>query len=162
MIYIGLDDTDILNTRGTGHLARIIAGELASMVHVVGVTRHQLLKDPRVPCTSKNSSATIHVEAPEDVSIDEIAGRVREVMMANFIEGSDPGLCVVDDVPPAVVEFGWQAKRGLSQAGVGTGAGNRHRLMGLGGTGIASSARWRRLAGRQRRRSLRDRRALPQ
>ncbi|HOA23868.1 MAG TPA: hypothetical protein PK801_16580 [Aggregatilineales bacterium] len=136
MIYIGLDDTDILNTRGTGHLARIIAGELASMVHVVGVTRHQLLKDPRVPCTSKNSSATIHVEAPEDVSIDEIAGRVREVMMANFIEGSDPGLCVVDDVPPAVVEFGWRAKRELIQQSEAweLAQATGIRLMGLGGT----------------------------
>src|SRR5690606_15995296 len=136
MIYIGLDDTDILNSRGTGHLARIIAGELNSMVHVTGVTRHQLLKDPRVPCTSKNSSATIHAKAAEGVSLDEIAERVREIMLANFIEGSDPGLCVVDDVPPAVIEFGWRAKRELVQQSeaweVAKAAGVR--LMALGGT----------------------------
>ena len=59
MIYIGIDDTDNLNSRGTGRLARNIAAALSSDFTVLGVVRHQLLQDPRVPFTSHNSSATI-------------------------------------------------------------------------------------------------------
>lgn len=136
MIYIGLDDTDILNSRGTGHLARMIAGELAGKVRVAGVTRHQLLKDPRVPCTVKNSSAAIHVELPEDMTIDDLAECVREQMMENFIEGSDPGLCIGNGVPREVIEFGWRTKRELicqSEAWA-TAKAAGVRLMALGGT----------------------------
>ena len=66
MIYIALDDTDMLDTRGTGHLAREIAAQLAETYPLIGVTRHQLSSDPRVPCTHKNSSAVIHLDAPAD------------------------------------------------------------------------------------------------
>ena len=61
MIYIGLDDTDVLESRGTGHLAREIARSLKADYDVQGVTRHQLLVDPRVPCTKNNSCAAIHL-----------------------------------------------------------------------------------------------------
>jgi hypothetical protein len=50
VIYIGLDDTDTLESRGTGRLARQIAGEMHQALAVQGITRHQLLVDPRVPC----------------------------------------------------------------------------------------------------------------
>jgi len=59
MLFIGLDDTDTLESRGTGRLARRIAAALAADYSVLGVTRHQLLVDPRVPCTRNNSSAAI-------------------------------------------------------------------------------------------------------
>ena len=59
MIFIGMDDTDTLESRGTGHLARQIAATLSAEHTILGVTRHQLLVDPRVPCTKNNSSATI-------------------------------------------------------------------------------------------------------
>jgi hypothetical protein len=49
MIYIGLDDTDNADSRGTGRLARDIAATLAKQHKVIAVTRHQLLVDPRVP-----------------------------------------------------------------------------------------------------------------
>ena len=49
MIYIGLDDTDVLESRGTGRLAREIAHVLAQDGSLLGVTRHQLLLHPEVP-----------------------------------------------------------------------------------------------------------------
>jgi len=116
MLFIGLDDTDTLETRGTGHLARFIAAELANgagKYEVIGVTRHQLLVDPRVPCTKNNSSATIHVREDERISLDEVMARVRAIMMSDFVPGSDPGLCVARKVPGAVVEFGRRAKETL-------------------------------------------------
>ena len=51
MLYIGLDDTDILGTPGTGQLARGIAAMLAEDYKILGVIRQQLFYDPRVPFT---------------------------------------------------------------------------------------------------------------
>ncbi len=53
MIYIGIDDTDTLDTPGTNQLARHLVRELTGLVRGRVVTRHQLLEDPRVPCTRK-------------------------------------------------------------------------------------------------------------
>ena len=66
MYLVGLDDTDVLESRGTGHLARQIAAALATEYQVLGVTRHQLLLDPRVPCTRNNSCAAIVLGENED------------------------------------------------------------------------------------------------
>jgi hypothetical protein len=41
ILYIGLDDTDILDSPGTGRLARDIAAGLAERWPVMGITRHQ-------------------------------------------------------------------------------------------------------------------------
>ena len=109
MIFIGLDDTDTLVSRGTGNLARRIAAELRQEMPVLGVTRHQLLKDPRVPYTKNNSSAAIHIQST--LPLEVIAGRVREVMLADFILGSDPGLCVAQVADQAIIQFGCLAKR---------------------------------------------------
>ena len=110
MLFIGLDDTDTLDSRGTGHLARLIAAELAQEYPLLGVTRHQLLIDPRVPCTRNNSSAAILLHANGRFDLRGLAERVRALMLANFEPGSDPGLCVACDVPPEVTRFGQRVK----------------------------------------------------
>ena len=133
MIYIGLDDTDTLETRGTGNLARRIAAELRLDMPVLGVTRHQLLKDPRVPYTKNNSSAAIHIQPTQPLEI--IAGRVREIMLADFIPGSDPGLCVAQAVDRALIHFGFLAKREVVTQEQARNLANQHGLLlfGLGG-----------------------------
>ena len=113
MIYIGLDDTDNKSSRGTGRLARTIAASLAERYQVRGVTRHQLLVDPRVPYTSHNSSATIHLRENGNADLTAIADRVQEIMQADFQEGSDPGLCVAQTVTPEMIDFGRRAKTSL-------------------------------------------------
>jgi hypothetical protein len=85
---IGIDDTDNLESRGTGHLARILAIALAQDFHVHGVTRHQLLQDKRVPMTAKNSSAGILFEG-NTYPLEEIALYARKVMLDDFQPGSD-------------------------------------------------------------------------
>ena len=72
MIFIGLDDTDTLESRGTGHLARQIAAALAADYAVLGVVRHQLLRDPRVPCTKNNSSAAILLDGDRTATSAEL------------------------------------------------------------------------------------------
>ena len=53
MIYVGLDDTDTLDDPGTNQLARHLVRELSGQFGGRMIVRHQLLEDPRVPCTKK-------------------------------------------------------------------------------------------------------------
>src|SRR5512139_2830247 len=95
ILYIGLDDTDILNSPGTGHLARDIAANLAARYPIWGITRHQLLNDPRVPMTARNSANVIHlVVEPAGLDLPGLADEVAGLMLARFQPGSDPGLCL--------------------------------------------------------------------
>jgi tRNA(Ile2) C34 agmatinyltransferase TiaS len=111
MIFIGLDDTDNLESRGTGHLARAIAANLAADFQVAGVLRHQLLVDPQIRYTSHNSSKSVVLDADGDVDLSALCERVRLMMLADYQPGSDPGLCVARVVPATVIEFGQRAKR---------------------------------------------------
>jgi tRNA(Ile2) C34 agmatinyltransferase TiaS len=135
MVYIGLDDTDTLESRGTGHLARQIAATLARDYAVLGVTRHQLLIDPRVPCTKKNSCAAIAVEADGGLAPTILLEWVQALMLAEFQPGSDPGLCVAFTVPATVVEFGRLAQRELvtQEEARALAADSAVHLVGLGG-----------------------------
>ena len=136
-LYIGLDDTDNGESRGTGRLARNIAGVLALNYPLLGVTRHQLLVDPGIPYTSHNSSAALRFTVPEGIDLADIQARVRALMLADFQPGSDPGLCVaVDPVPAAVSEFGRRAQQMvLTQTEARALAADAGlRLEGLGGT----------------------------
>jgi tRNA(Ile2) C34 agmatinyltransferase TiaS len=137
MIFIGLDDTDTIESRGTGHLARQIAATLADAGYTIsGVTRHQLLLDPRVPCTKNNSCAAILVDADGETHITKLLGQARAIILAEHQQGSDPGLCVAALVPEAVTEFGRRAQHQLvdkeeaSRLAEASGV----TLLGLGGT----------------------------
>ncbi len=110
MIYIGIDDTDNKTSRGTGRLARAIAGTLMSRYALRGVTRHQFLVDPRIPYTSHNSSATLQLLEDGNVDLVALADAVQAVMLADFQPGSDPGLCVARTVTPEMIAFGKRAK----------------------------------------------------
>lgn len=136
-IWIGLDDTDNLQSRGTGRLARQIAADLGNDYRLLGVTRHQLLLDPRVPYTSHNSSAAIGIEAPNAADLGALAERIRGVMMSDFQPGSDPGLCVVDaETGQHFTEFGRRAQRELVSQEEARQLARDHGaiLEGLGGT----------------------------
>jgi tRNA(Ile2) C34 agmatinyltransferase TiaS len=110
VVYIGLDDTDNLESRGTGHLARLIAADLAGDFPIAGVTRHQLLVHPDVPYTAKNSSAAILLVA-EEVDIAPLARRVAAIVANHRAPGSDPGLAMASIVPGGVLDFGRRAQR---------------------------------------------------
>lgn len=133
--FIGLDDTDNLESRGTGHLARVMAKALAPDFHIHGVTRHQLLKDARVPMTAKNSSAAIIFEG-EAYPLEEIAEFARKVMLDDFQPGSDPGLCVASVVPDEIMAYGQRARREFLYQQEPRDLASAHGiyLEGLGGT----------------------------
>ncbi len=135
-IYIGIDDTDNKTSRGTGHLARTIAEVLSLRYPVTGITRHQLLFDPRVPYTAKNSCAAIILEPPGQADLQEIFELVEKEMMADFQPGSDPGLCVTTEVPEAIIAYGQRVKTELIKQTEPRALAEKHniRLAGLGGT----------------------------
>jgi tRNA(Ile2) C34 agmatinyltransferase TiaS len=138
MIFIGIDDTDSLESRGTGHLARQIAAQLVRDFDVLGVTRHQLLVDPRVPCTKNNSCAAITLDTSSDFGLQELEDlieRIQALMQMDYVPGSDPGLCIAQTVPPALSEFGRRAQRRLVSQTEARAIAAEHKvyLAGLGG-----------------------------
>jgi hypothetical protein len=106
MIYVGIDDTDTIDTRGTNQLARALAARVADEWRCRLIVRHQLLHDSRVPYTSHNGSASLLFEPVGAADVGKLTRELRAGMQADFIPGSDPGLCVAEDVPATVSAFG--------------------------------------------------------
>jgi len=153
-LYLGIDDTDTHESRGTGRLARTIAAELARSYTVTGVTRHQFYVHPAVPYTTNNSSMAIHIQETENGAAADVFATAKELMLADFIEGSDPGICVAAD--PAIGSdlclFGFSAKKSVvtqdqarslaRQAGIlleGLGGTEDGVIGALAGIGLAAS-----------------------
>jgi hypothetical protein len=136
MITIGIDDTDIIDTRGTNSVARDLVERLELAGRGARIVRHQLLDDPRVPYTSKNGSASIRIERADASDIEWLARETKKWMLEWFIEGSDPGLCIVESVPGEVAEFGLRCKRDLVKQTEARELAAKHsiHLEGLGGT----------------------------
>ncbi len=116
MLFVGIDDTDIAGSAGTNQLARRIASVLPKDADLVVILRHQLLFDPRIPYTSKNGCASIgvrmrHASAPPASVVASLASIIRREMQAWYVSGSDPGLCVADEVQPSITAFGKRCQR---------------------------------------------------
>ena len=112
-IFIGIDDTDNLETRGTGHMARALGQSLveAGLFDMRSVTRHQLLVDRRIPFTSHNSSACLAGDCTGNIS--DLIGHARDFLKRESAFDSDAGLCVAkaDEITPDIIRFGNRAKR---------------------------------------------------
>jgi hypothetical protein len=139
-ILLAVDDTDNYKSRGTGRLARAIAGKLSKRYPVHGVTRHQLYVHPDIPFTSHNSCAVIHINNhfnSHEIT-KEIFETAKQEILQDFIIGSDPGLAVahIEQISPSLVAFGKDAKNTvLTQDKARRIAGNLNiQLEGLGGT----------------------------
>jgi hypothetical protein len=138
VIYVGIDDTDVLGSPGTNQLARHLIHHLPAEYEPVVAIRHQLLFDPRVPYTSKNSSASLlfRSPAPGSGSVEDLTSRLRGLMAEWFVEGSDPGLCVTEHVPEAITAFGVHCQREVVCQEDARRLAERHaiHLESLGGT----------------------------
>jgi hypothetical protein len=107
------------------------------MASTLGVTRHQLLVDDRIPYTSHNSSLCIGLKT--DNSPDEFFEPAAKFLLDNFREGSDPGLCVcrLEDITPQIMDFGLRAQKEVltKEQAISLAAGHGIFLRELGGTG---------------------------
>jgi hypothetical protein len=115
-IVIGIDDTDNLDSRGTGALASLLASELEerNWGRTSFVTRHQLLVHPDIPYTSHNSAMCFTAEIPASF-LDAVTSYAGEFLQRESAEGSDPGLCILavdalSDCAP-VIAFGRMVKQ---------------------------------------------------
>ena len=111
-ILIGIDDTDNLESRGTGYKARDLGISLMQngLVRLISVTRHQLLFDNRIPYTSHNSSASLLCELITD--INEVFQFSKNYLIKEAAEGSDAGLCIAEweKVNAEIILWGHKAK----------------------------------------------------
>lgn len=94
-ILLCIDDTDNLESRGTGYLAEMLRRDIETLFggRTTRITRHQLFVSDDIPYTSHNSAMCFRGEI-EALYLDKLifhAGNFLEKMSA---EGSDPGLCV--------------------------------------------------------------------
>jgi hypothetical protein len=152
-IYVGIDDTDTLDDPGTNQLARHIVRELAGEFTGRMILRHQLLEDPRVPCTKKNGCASIlfdsvvdateahhesgvYRQARHNLPHTVLVDRLRDLIIPWCPCGSDPGFCVATAVPEAVKDWGLRAQRELltQMAAYEIARACSIHLEGLGGT----------------------------
>lgn len=145
MIYVGIDDTDTLDDPGTNQLARHLVRELASDFRGRIILRHQLLVDPRVPCTKKNGCASIVFERARTDRSSPLGGEggiatlvdaLRGLMRPWCPKGSDPGLCVAEAVPSAISAWGLRCQRELVSQAEARDLASQHgiHLEGLGGS----------------------------
>jgi hypothetical protein len=135
--YVAIDDTDAEGEEGTGQgtgaKSRALASELSELMNVrhLGITRHQLLVDPRIPYTSHNSSACIvlGIDAPSAEIVPQLVEAASVWLEYVASPGADVGLCVADEssITPAVVEWGRRAKAEVLTAG------EAHEIAGTAG-----------------------------
>lgn len=122
-ILVCIDDTDNLESRGTGDLATELAEEIEkrSWGSSQFVTRHQLLVHPDVPYTSHNSSMCFEADIDPDY-LQPLIDYASEYLKRESAPGSDPGLCVavVDRLMDAgaVMAFGKKAKAEVLNKGM--------------------------------------------
>jgi hypothetical protein len=136
LIYVGIDDTDIIGSPGTNQLARAILKRLGPLGEGAIICRHQLFVDPRVPYTSKNGAASIQLPRGDEIGRAILIETVRDVMRAWYVEGSDPGLAVAAASSPEMAVFAARAKTEVvSQSDARRVAARAGcHLEGLGGT----------------------------
>lgn len=113
MIYLGLDDTDMLDTPGTNKLAMHLVELLADDYETLWIVRHQMLVDPRVPCTRMNGSVSLGLEPRGASRLQALAEGVADVMIGWCPVGSDPGLCLTEAVPEVIRQWGRRAQQEL-------------------------------------------------
>ncbi len=113
-LYIGIDDTDNLESKGTGHRARVLGTLLESegLAKLICITRHQLLVHPDIPYTSHNSSACILVDADIEKK-SEIIKFCGNFLLVDSAPGSDAGLCVAfeNEMNDEIQNWGDNAKK---------------------------------------------------
>ena len=114
-VFICIDDTDNLESIGTGHLAARLAADLEEKNWGKSsfITRHQLFVHPDVPYTSHNSAMCFEADL-HDAFLSPLIDHAASFLKQHSAPGSDPGLCVAvaDRLknPARIIAFGNKAK----------------------------------------------------
>ncbi|WP_020676730.1 hypothetical protein [Geopsychrobacter electrodiphilus] len=116
-LLVCIDDTDNLESRGTGELASMLALQLEEQGWGSSsyVTRHQLLVHPDIPYTSHNSAMCFAASLNENCPVEQFIDYAGRFLLQESAPESDPGLCVM--IPAdlgdesALLAFGRAAKK---------------------------------------------------
>ncbi len=115
-ILVSIDDTDNLESRGTGKLAALLVHDIEENGWGTCdfISRHQLLVHPDVPYTSHNSAMCFTADIME-TNLHPLIAHAALFLEKESADGSDPGLCVAvcDQLtrPEDVIAFGRKAKQ---------------------------------------------------
>lgn len=115
-ILISIDDTDNLESPGTGHLASFLSESFEKNGWGKGgpVTRHQLYVHEDIPYTSHNSSMCFEAEINGSY-LEDIKIYCQDFLVKESAPGSDPGLCIanIDEIvsKEKLIEYGKRAKK---------------------------------------------------
>lgn len=114
-ILVCIDDTDNLESRGTGQLSQIFAEaiEKKGWGTCTNITRHQLFVNDAIPYTSHNSAMCFRAAIADD-TLTPLIDFMQKGLEVESAPGSDPGLCVtVEDEQldrQRLMDFGRRAK----------------------------------------------------
>ena len=117
-ILVCIDDTDNIDSRGTGELAEILAQSIEEQGwgKSFGVTRHQLFVHSDIPYTSHNSSMCFSADFDKKFLAD-FTNYAADFLARESAEGSDPGLCILITEqlsrPDQLIAFGRRAKEAV-------------------------------------------------
>ena len=95
-LFICIDDTDDLDSIGTGELLENMcaAAEAQGLGHGGFIVRYQLLIDEAIPYTSHNSSMCCAFETNDRGALTAFC---QSYLQTHAADGSDPGLCILTD-----------------------------------------------------------------
>ncbi|MDX9786106.1 MAG: hypothetical protein RBT11_05005 [Desulfobacterales bacterium] len=141
-LLVAIDDTDNLESVGTGVLASMLSESLFLNGWGNGghVTRHQMLVHPDIPYTSHNSAMCFPAEI-KGGCMEAFVTFAIAFLQKESAPGSDPGLCVVNIdrllSPDELMAFGHDAKNKVLMKADAYEIANRLRvhLSEHGGTG---------------------------
>ncbi|WP_019229364.1 hypothetical protein [Sedimentibacter sp. B4] len=95
--FVCIDDTDNLETRGTGELASIMIEKIEEKGwgRCTYITRHQLYFHPDIPYTSHNSAMCFVIDHTNEI-FEDLKNFAVNFLETETAEGSDPGLCIAE------------------------------------------------------------------
>ena len=110
---ISIDDTDRVNSGGTGRLAYELGRTLEEHTgaKLLEVTRHQLFRSPLIACTTRNSAACLVMDGEKDL-LRSFELECRSFLLHNSEAGADAGMALTElaIVSGEVVAWGRIAK----------------------------------------------------
>jgi hypothetical protein len=116
-IYLSIDDTDNLESPGSGQLSEFMVKELQDLgltSQCSNISRHQLFVHETIPYTSHNSSMCFSAVI-NDNNLSDVIQFTKEFLEKSSAQGSDPGLCIAVDGESldrkVLIDFGLKAKQ---------------------------------------------------
>jgi len=111
-LFIGIDDTDSLTSKGTGEITKSLAKQIESnnLGKVVNITRHQLFLSKKIKYTNINNSACLEVTSCD---FEKLFSFCKEFITENCQKCSNTAIVFSDsnNISNDIVEFSLKSKK---------------------------------------------------